>query len=204
MCCTCQECTILCPRNAMGHPIFPSKIMSYAWYLEDTLKKIENKELDPFTERMVSEAMLCCQCGVCEQYACIFGLSPNRIYALVRDAVAKAGLKFKFDGLATDGKTFDFRHIPALLYARKLGLEKYLIHTECKPLGSLNPEKVRIPLRQHIGASSIPVVKTGDIVKTGDLIGDIPSGALGAKIHASINGRVEDVNDKIVVIGRNS
>ena len=186
----------------MGHPIFPAKNMSYSWFIDDTLRRIENNDLDPFTEVMISEALLCCQCGVCEQYACIFGLSPNKVYAMIQDAIAKAGLKFDFSDRPIDGKTFEYRKIPALTYARKLELEKYLVHTGFNPLGSYMPEKVSIPLSQHIGAPAEPVVKAGDMVKTGDLIGEIPSGALGARIHASIDGSVEEVSDKHIVIGR--
>jgi hypothetical protein len=36
-------------------------------------------------------------------------------------------------------------------------------------------------------------------VKKGDLIGEIPDGALGARIHASIDGTVESVGDNIAI-----
>jgi Na+-translocating ferredoxin:NAD+ oxidoreductase RnfC subunit len=202
MCCTCQECTILCPRNAIGHPIFPSKIMSYSWHIDEIIRKIENKELDPFTEQMISEAMLCCQCGVCEQYACIFGLSPNKVYAMVKDAILRVGLTFDFSNRICDDIMFEYRKISALKYARKLGLERYLVHTDFEPSGSYIPDTVTIPLSQHTGAPAKPVVKTGDMVKTGDLIGEIPPGVLGARIHASIDGRVEEVSDEHILIGR--
>ena len=45
MCCTCQECTNLCPRNALGHPVSPAKIMSYAWQLDSILDRIRSGEL---------------------------------------------------------------------------------------------------------------------------------------------------------------
>jgi Na+-translocating ferredoxin:NAD+ oxidoreductase RnfC subunit len=45
----------------------------------------------------------------------------------------------------------------------------------------------------------VPVVKTGDRIKKGDLIGEIPEGALGARVHASIDGMVESVADSIVI-----
>ena len=202
MCCTCQECTILCPRNAMGHPIFPAKNMSYSWYIDNTIRRIENHDLDPFTEQMVSEALLCCQCGICEQYACIFGLSPNKVYALVKDAILRAGLKFDFSKRRIDDKTFEFRKIPAVTYARKLSLEQYLVHTEYVPAGRLVPDVVHIQLCQHIGVPAKTVVSPGNTVKTGDLIGEIPPDSLGARVHASIDGRVEDVTDKQVTIRR--
>ncbi len=201
MCCTCQECTILCPRNAMGHPISPAKIMSYSWQIDAIIEKIKSKNLDPFIAEMVSEALLCCQCGVCEQYACIFGLSPNKIYKMVRDAIEAAGLKFDFSNRLLGGETFEYRKLPALTYARKLGLEKYLVHTDFEPLGTYLPDRVRIMLSQHIGAPSAPVVRVGDTVRTGDLIAEIPSNALGANVHASIDGRIEDVTEQFIVIG---
>ncbi len=97
---------------------------------------------------------------------------------------------------------FDYRKIPALTYARKLGLERYLVHSDFEPLGSFVPGEVRIPLRQHIGVPASPVVKPGDTVGTGDPIGEIPEGKLGARVHASIDGRVVSVDDKAVVIAR--
>jgi Na+-translocating ferredoxin:NAD+ oxidoreductase RnfC subunit len=42
-------------------------------------------------------------------------------------------------------------------------------------------------------------VQKGDSVKKGDLIGEIPEGALGARVHASIDGTVEAVNENIVI-----
>jgi Na+-translocating ferredoxin:NAD+ oxidoreductase RnfC subunit len=69
------------------------------------------------------------------------------------------------------------------------------------PLTDKTPEisKVKIPLSQHIGAPAVPVVKVGDMVKRGDLIGDIPEGKLGAKIHASIDGKVTEISNYIKI-----
>jgi Na+-translocating ferredoxin:NAD+ oxidoreductase RnfC subunit len=201
MCCTCQECTILCPRNALGHPIHPAKMMSRAWQLDEILKRIESGALDTPTREMVSEALLCCQCGICEQYACIFGLSPNKVYAMVRDAVRKAGLKPDFSGRPLyGGPLFRYRKIPALTYIRKLDLERYLVHTDLAPAGSILPKRVRIALCQHLGAPAVPTVKPGDRVRAGDLVGDIPEGKLSARVHASIEGCVSEVTGTHVVI----
>jgi Na+-translocating ferredoxin:NAD+ oxidoreductase RnfC subunit len=59
--------------------------------------------------------------------------------------------------------------------------------------------KVSIPMQQHLGKPALPVVSVGDRVKKGDLIGEIPDGALGARIHASIDGTVESVGDNIAI-----
>ena len=201
-CTTCQECWILCPRNAIGHPIFPAKVMTYSYRIKEMLRQIEQNDLDQFTEEIVSEAMLCCQCGVCEQYACIFYLAPNRVYKIIQDAVRKAGLKFDYSQRMIDDSVFEYRKIPALTYARKIGVAKYIKPTTFEPLGSFVPERVYISLRQHIGAPAVPIVNAGDTVRTGDLIGEIPPDALGARLHASIDGRVVGIMNDHVVIER--
>ena len=61
------------------------------------------------------------------------------------------------------------------------------------------PKKVRMPLSQHIGAPAIPVVKSGSVVNIGEVIGEIPEGKLGARIHASIEGVVTLRNEEIVI-----
>ncbi len=54
------------------------------------------------------------------------------------------------------------------------------------------PVKVRIPLQQHIGAPAVPVVKAGDSVKTGQVIGEA-GGFVSSYIHASVSGKVTGV-----------
>jgi electron transport complex protein RnfC len=54
------------------------------------------------------------------------------------------------------------------------------------------PDKVFIPVRQHIGAPASPVVKKGDLVKKGQLIAQ-SGGFVSSNIHASISGEVVDV-----------
>jgi Na+-translocating ferredoxin:NAD+ oxidoreductase RnfC subunit len=82
----------------------------------------------------------------------------------------------------------------------KLGLSEY---QECTcPLDEreYQPRRVTIPLKQHIGAPSQPVVKIGDRVERGDLIAQIPEDKLGANVHASISGRVEAMTGEHIVI----
>ena len=62
------------------------------------------------------------------------------------------------------------------------------------------PRAVRIMLKQHIGAPCIPVVSEGDMVRVGQCIGQIPEGALGANIHASMSGRVVTVSKDYIDI----
>jgi Na+-translocating ferredoxin:NAD+ oxidoreductase RnfC subunit len=64
---------------------------------------------------------------------------------------------------------------------------------------SLKPQRVLLPLRQHVGAPSVPVVRPGQKVRAGELVASPPEGKLGANIHASINGRVQAVDGTIVI-----
>ncbi len=54
------------------------------------------------------------------------------------------------------------------------------------------PEKVVIPLSQHIGAPANPVVQKGDTVKAGQLIATA-GGFVSANIHSSVSGTVTDI-----------
>lgn len=56
------------------------------------------------------------------------------------------------------------------------------------------PEKVVLPMSQHIGAPCTPTVKVGDTVSVGQIVGDTDK-YVSAPIHASISGKVTAVGD---------
>ena len=60
--------------------------------------------------------------------------------------------------------------------------------------------RVTLPLRQHVGAPAVPCVAVGDTVAAGQLVAEIAPNALGARIHASIGGRVEAVTENAISI----
>ena len=53
--------------------------------------------------------------------------------------------------------------------------------------------EIKIPLKQHIGGISTPIVKTGDEIMKGQLIAI--SNGLGANIHSSVYGKVVEINN---------
>ena len=55
--------------------------------------------------------------------------------------------------------------------------------------------KAIIPLSQHIGKAANPIVKIGDLVKTGQLIADSAGGAVSAPVHSSISGKILAIDD---------
>ena len=58
------------------------------------------------------------------------------------------------------------------------------------------PEFIRIPLSQHIGAPAKPVVKEGDYVLVGQMVGEA-GGFVSAPVHSSVSGIVRKI-DKFI------
>ena len=56
------------------------------------------------------------------------------------------------------------------------------------------PKTVRIPMSMHIGAPAKPVVKVGDTVKVGTLIGEA-GGFVSSEIYSSVSGKVTKIED---------
>ena len=71
---------------------------------------------------------------------------------------------------------------------------------ESVPVQMGAPTVAYYPTVQHIGAPAQAVVKKGDIVTAGQVIAKPADKALSVAIHASISGRVADVNDQTIVI----
>lgn len=90
----------------------------------------------------------------------------------------------------------EFRRVPVPRLVNKIGISRHgAAHQR-----SGRTSRLKCILRQHIGASAQAVVKAGDRVKCGDVIGEIPEQG-PVPIHASMDGVVKSV-DGAVVIGK--
>ena len=63
------------------------------------------------------------------------------------------------------------------------------------------PTEVEIPMSQHIGAPAKPVVKVGDKVFVGTLIGEA-GGFVSANVHSSVSGTVKKIQNFLMSNGR--
>lgn len=184
-CIQCRMCSDFCPRNLLGHQLHPHLIMRSLGYLqsEDDSAKM---------------ALLCCECGICELYACPMLLSPKQVNSALKKEMAKQGVKMNSSGEVQVSTERGYRKIPSKRLVARLGLSAYDVPA---PLTQVNysPCKVFIPVRQHIGAPGVPVVKAGQRVTRGALIAAIPEGALGANIHTSISGTVKNIGEWIEI-----
>lgn len=187
-CIQCRYCTDLCPRYLVGHGFETHRVMRAFAGGEDTAMG-------------ALQALLCCECGVCELFSCPMRLSPRRINAMLKARFTEKGVTFDRprEVHPEQAALRDYRKVPAPRLAIKTGIAEYLdIHPAYA--GDFTPHQVRIPLKQHIGAPAQALVKAGDRVAVGDCIGEIPSGALGARVHASLAGVVTKVGDGVVAI----
>jgi Na+-translocating ferredoxin:NAD+ oxidoreductase RnfC subunit len=189
-CDQCRDCTDLCPRYLLGHELKPHEVMRAINY---GLERPADK---------VTAAVLCCECRLCEAYACPLELSPMAYYVAIKQELRAQGWVNEVHK-RTDFEPHlmrEYRLVPTHRLIARLGLTEWE-HQAC-PLDETDyrPQRVSIPLRQHIGAPARPVVQVGDQVAVGDLIAGIPEDALGASVHASIAGRVAGINGAAIEI----
>jgi Na+-translocating ferredoxin:NAD+ oxidoreductase RnfC subunit len=187
-CIQCRFCSDLCPRMLIGHPFETHKVMR-AFGSGAELRSEAGKL-----------AHLCCECGLCEQYACPMQLSPRRINQAVKAALRSANTAYDGSRELREELTVwrAFRKVPVQRLAARIGIARYM-HLKTQDLGDLAPVTVHIPLRQHIGAPAEALVKPGDKVRTGQCIGGIPEKGLGARIHASVDGTVTAVDSAVTI-----
>ena len=188
VCSQCRMCTDLCPRYLLGHNIQPHRIMN-------ALANGLTLDIEAYTS-----SFLCSGCGICENYACYQGLSPTAIIGELKLRLKEKGIPNTHHNKTNKVNAMrSGRKVPMERLVARLGLTKYNINA---PLVDelFKTNKVFIKLKEHIGAPTISLVKVGDRVNLGDLIGGIEEGKLGANIHASIAGIITNVDNKGITI----
>jgi Na+-translocating ferredoxin:NAD+ oxidoreductase RnfC subunit len=186
-CTQCSRCTDLCPRYLIGHSLEPHRIMRHLAYNPGMIGEV------------LEDALICSECGVCEKFACPMMLSPREINAAVKRKLLKEGVKREPRRETYRVSPFNStRKIPLKRLMERLKVTKYDSHPPFYD-DDVQVRRVTIPLQQHLGKPAVPAVNAGDRVERGDLIGEIPEGALGARVHASIDGVVESVSDNVVI-----
>lgn len=191
ICCQCRSCTDLCSRNLLGYPIAPHLFM-----------RAVTKGMDSDSEAVLN-SFYCSQCGLCELYSCPQDLSPRSIINEVRAQLRKQGVSApenpNFTGVSPDR---NYKQVQMNRLRSRLGVTGYYVPAT---LDEKVPDfsEVKIMLNQHIGPPADAVVKKGDKVTAGQLVGTT-EGKLGSDVHSSIDGTVVAVTDMYVIIKRRS
>ena len=183
-CCQCSLCTDLCPRNQLGHNLQPHLIMRSLALPGD----------HPVRE----QALLCSECGICEKWACPMGLSPREVNRAIKQQLKIRPSEVGGANLARHPYT-DFRRVPVKRLLGRLDLLQYDVHPA--PMADpADPDQVGLYLGRHIGAPAKPVVAKGEVVTLGQVVGEIPEKALGARVHSSVQGRVIAVDSEKILV----
>jgi len=191
-CDQCSFCTELCPRWLLGHPIEPHKAMRGLGF-------------NLAGESNVIGTAFCCECNLCSLYSCPEDLDPKSVCA--RNKHRLIADKKRYDNPPFNARRAELhlenRKAPMSRLMTKLGLRQF---NNVGPLSDtlLESRKVGIALKQHVGAPCEPIVAVGDRVSKGQTVGGWPVAdgrpALGAPVHASIDGTVTAIGDGVVWI----
>jgi Na+-translocating ferredoxin:NAD+ oxidoreductase RnfC subunit len=187
-CSQCRDCTELCPRFLIGHNLKPHLIM-----------RAVSLGLD-WDVASISSALLCSECGLCELYACPMGLYPRRVITEVKKELLAQGIKKVTGKEKLLPPKLNDRKVPLSRLVGRSGLLKYIEKKPKTPPLKVVPSQVKINLAEHTGVPAEPMVKIGDKVATGQLIGRSPEGKPGTSYHASITGVVKRMENGFIVI----
>ncbi|MDI5367168.1 cobalamin reductase PduS, partial [Salmonella enterica subsp. enterica serovar Montevideo] len=152
------------------------------------------------TPQLLLSALTCSECNVCESVACPVGISPMRINRMLKRELRAQNQRYE-GPLNPADEMAKYRLVPVKRLIAKLGLSPWYQEA---PLVEEEPsvKKVTLQLRQHIGASAVPTVAVGERVTRGQCVADVPPGALGTPIHASIDGIVSAISEQAITVVR--
>ena len=191
-CDQCSFCTELCPRWLLGHPIEPHRAM-------------RSLEFNLVGESNVIGTAFCCECNLCSLYSCPEDLDPKNVCTQNKHRMIAENKRWENPPFNPQRPELHLenRKAPMPRLMAKLGLTQF---RNVGPLSDtlLATRRVGIKLKQHIGAPCEPTVQAGQQVTKGQEVGRPPvtdgNPALGAPVHASIDGRVRAISDGVVWI----
>jgi len=187
-CDQCTFCTDLCPRYLLGHPVRPETAMRNRMFAREEASACD------------LGSAFCCECNLCTLYACPESLDPKGATVIEKQHLLEN--QVKWEGLpVSPHPMMPYRKVPTRSLKQRLDVTQYRDEGPLKNI-DFTPETVRIPLQQHIGAPSRPVVKEGDRVNIFDLIAE-STGNISTNMHASITGYVREVTQNDIVIYSN-
>lgn len=190
-CDQCTDCSELCPRALLGYPVRPHKAMRTA-------------QFSPYeASDYAIDAVFCSECGLCSKFSCPEGLTPTEMSARAKRFHLSKGVKLSdFKGTPIPHPMRSVRRVSIERLVKRLALLDYIDNYACFERVNYSCSRVVLPLKMNIGAPAQAVVRVGELVEAGQLIAQIPQGKLGAMLHASLSGRVEEVSDTHIVIAK--
>ncbi len=190
-CDQCRYCTEYCPRYLLGYSVEPHQVM---------------RGLGMTAARATGWnewAALCCACGLCTLFACPEDLFPKEACDDARALWRQTGRPPPGPAPVRPHPLRDGRRVPIRGLMKRLHVLAYDV-----PAPWIAPRfealTVVLPLKQHAGEAAVPTVRPGEKVAEGQVIGVPPEGRLGARLHASVTGRVTAVEAGRILLERAS
>jgi Na+-translocating ferredoxin:NAD+ oxidoreductase RnfC subunit len=188
-CCGCSMCSDMCPRYLLGYSIRVDKTIRAASHSE-----VQNAE-------SFLQSALCCGCGICTVIGCQQMLNPQAVSMEVKRLLGKNGFKRQNNKAPENVRPERAsRLVSSSKLIDRLGIRKYVKDKVERKYIEFNPKTVVIPLSQHVGKPASPIIKKGTRITAGTPIAMTDKNALGAVIHASIDGKIKEITDTHIII----
>lgn len=188
-CDQCRYCTEYCPRFLLGYAVEPHQVMRSLAFTATG------------ADHWNQWASLCCSCGLCTLYACPEELYPKEACDDSKAAMRRAQTKYTGRTDVKAHPMHEGRRVPIKTLTRRLNVQDYDVpapYIKTAPVFS----RFVLPLKQSAGTACLPVVKQGDKVAAGQVIGEPAANALGAILHTPAAGIVREVTNERIIIGQ--
>lgn len=201
-CDQCRMCSSMCPRGLLGYPIQPHLAM----------RSLQVSGVNNLPDALAAQA--CSGCNLCTMWSCPEGLDPSRVCGITKRTLRDNNQLLT--PVQLQERTIDvhplreYRGVPTKRLVRRLELTDYIhikaefiefdvLENQTSTKIPVDINQVTIPLSQHIGKPAVAIVKVGDSVKKGQIIGQAAPDALSVAVHSSIDGTVISVDNVIVI-----
>lgn len=186
-CCQCSYCTDMCPRHLLGYPIQPHK----------TLRAVGSEMVSNPNDLLT--ASLCSGCSVCTLMACCQGIMPSVTMFEVKKNLGKNRLGYKSTEPTVPDPERENRLVPVSRFKSRIGVAEFDRQAQYRESFTVTQSIFSLPLSQHVGKPSVPVVQPGDTVRAGQMIAEAAPG-ISAALHTPISGQVLSVNETTIDI----
>ncbi len=181
----CAMCTDACPPRLLGGRLRPDEL-------------VRALGAPATAQAELVAALECTACGLCD-VACPSGLSPRALVTAAARALVDRDVGSSPAERGHPHEARAHRRLGVGLVARRLGLGDGPLELPWEHW-SIPPATVVLPLKMSLGHAARPLVRAGDRVLRGQLVGDVPEGAVGARLHASIGGIVDAITGGAIAI----